>query len=553
MTKDSLIQLSAELGSNPTPRTQQKARHILDNYYIGPARLPDVLEIWGYTDHFSYQPGETVGLRVSTTATTWDLEIGRDGVLYESLLTKTDLPGVYHDTPEDCSVTGCGWPVAYEFTIPENWRSGAYLVTLKGHRGAEMVEEHHLFIVRCGDVQSPAPILLLCATGTWVAYNCWGGSSAYEGITGPDKNQFSPIISTQRPWTRGFCKLPEGAPRALPVKPPTPGEMVRYPYMEWAYAYGYSKKYASAGWASYERHFARWAEAANYHIDYATLHDLETNPKLLERYSCAVFVGHDEYWSSPMRDAIDAWVDQGGRVARFAGNFLWQIRLEDEEKTQICYKYLATDTDPLMDTNSQHLLTGAWEIPEINRPGSLTFGVNGLKGVYAGLGNCIGRGSGGFTIYRPEHWAFDNAYIGYGDVLGADSRIFGYEVDGLEHIIQDGLPFATGADGNLEGLIILGVGLGTNAEADHKVWGETLYIGSNDAQWKAKALYGEITSETIDRAVRGNGMIISWQRGKGEIFTAATCEWVMGLTRRDRQVEQITRNVLNRFIEQITV
>lgn len=37
--------------------------------------------------------------------------------------------------------------------------------------------------------------------------------------------------------------------------------MTRYPYMEWAYAYGYSKKYASAGWASYERRFARWAES----------------------------------------------------------------------------------------------------------------------------------------------------------------------------------------------------------------------------------------------------------------------------------------------------
>jgi hypothetical protein len=50
--------------------------------------------------------------------------------------------------------------------------------------------------------------------------------------------------------------------------------MTRYPYMEWAYAYGYSKKYASAGWASYERHFARWAEAAGYDLDFATLHDL---------------------------------------------------------------------------------------------------------------------------------------------------------------------------------------------------------------------------------------------------------------------------------------
>ena len=105
--------------------------------------------------------------------------------------------------------------------------------------------------------------------------------------------------------------------------------MVRNPYMEWAHAYGYSKKYASAGWATYERHFARWAEAQGYRIGCATLHDLEDDPALLEGYACIVVVGHDEYWSRSMREAIDDWVERGGRVARFAGNFFWQVRIED--------------------------------------------------------------------------------------------------------------------------------------------------------------------------------------------------------------------------------
>lgn len=98
--------------------------------------------------------------------------------------------------------------------------------------------------------------------------------------------------------------------------------MTRHPYMEWTYAYGYFKKYASTGWASYERHFARWAEAEGYDIDFATLHDLDGDVELLNRYHCTIFVGHDEYWSSRMRDAVDSFVDTGGRVARFAGNFL---------------------------------------------------------------------------------------------------------------------------------------------------------------------------------------------------------------------------------------
>ena len=321
---------------------------------------------------------------------------------------------------------------------------------------------------------------------------------------------------------------------------------MRYPYMEWAYAYGYSKKYASAGWASYERHFARWAEAQGYEFDFATQHDLESDPDLLKRHKCAVFVGHDEYWSAKMRNAVDHFVTNGGRVARFAGNFLWQTRIEDDGRTQICYKYEA-EHDPLAGTDQQHLVTAAWEVDPVNRPGASTFGVNGLKGIYAGLGRCAGQGSAGFTVYRPDHWALSGTQLGYGDQLGSRSRIFGYEVDGLDYRMEDGLPFPTGKDDADTDIRILAMGLATNLEPDRSIWGETMYIGSADAAFIAEKLFGELNSETLDRSTRGNGVMVHWKREHGEIFTAATCEWVMGLTRRDWQVEQITRNVLDRF------
>jgi len=533
-------------GPTITPRIRAKARHILDHYYIGPLRDNAVLEIWGYAPEMSYAPGDRIMLHVSTTAEQWDLEVGRDGVVYQPVLSETGLPGHHHDTPKDCSVTGCGWPGAYEFTIPADWVPGGYLVTLRARRGDEFVEEHHVFLLRSADDATPPPYVLVCATGTWLAYNCWGGSNHYEGITGPEGRAFSPVLSTQRPWTRGFCKLPEGAPRALREHAANPGEMVRYPYMEWAYAYGYSKKYASAGWASYERHFSRWAEGEGFDHDVIALHDLHDNPDILGRYACAIFVGHDEYWSAEMRDAVDSYVDQGGKVARFAGNFFWQTRIKDQGHTQICYKYTA-DQDPLVGSGDEHLVSGAWEIAPVNRPGALTFGVNGLRGIYAGLGNCVGGGPGGFTVYRPDHWAFAGANIGYGDVLGARSLIFGYEVDGLDYGFKDGLPIPTCSDGAVPEIEILGMGLATNIEDDHGQWGETLYIGAADATFKAQILFGEVTVQTLDAVKRGNGMIISWPRGKGEVFTAATCEWVAGLIRGDAQVEQVTRNVLNRF------
>lgn len=274
-------------GPSTTPRTRAKARHILDNYYIGPARDDAVLEIWGYTPKMSYAPGERVALHVSTTASDWELEVGRDGLEYRPLLRETGLKGTHRRTPEDCSATGCGWPVSYEFDIPDDWPPGGYLISMRARRGDDLVEEHHVFLLR--SLKDFAPqFALVCATGTWLAYNCWGGSNHYESIAGQEGNAFSPTVSTQRPWSRGFCKLPKGALRPLERRPARPGEMARYPYMEWAYAYGYSKKCASAGWASYERHFARWAEGEGYELDAIAQRDLHRDPDLLSRYAWAI-------------------------------------------------------------------------------------------------------------------------------------------------------------------------------------------------------------------------------------------------------------------------
>ena len=90
--------------------------------------------------------------------------------------------------------------------------------------------------------------------------------------------------------------------------------------MDYARANGISKKYASSGWAAFERPFVLWAEAQGIALDYVTQHDLHSDPRLLDGYGRAVIVGHDEYWTWEMRDHLDAWVDGGGQLARFGGN-----------------------------------------------------------------------------------------------------------------------------------------------------------------------------------------------------------------------------------------
>jgi hypothetical protein len=240
------------------------------------------LEVWCYTDRLSYAPGDIVRFHVTTTVAEFDLEIVRDGKAPETVHRADGVAGAMHETPIDCSVNGCGWPVAYEFTLPDDWRSGVYIVRSYARRDGQTFDHRHMFILRPAAPGRHARMVMVCATGTWMAYNEWGGSNHYEGITGPNNDEFSTRLSIHRPWSRGFVWLPKGAPRIALAEPPKQNATVRYPHMEWAYSNGYSKKYASAGWASYERNFAVWAESQGYALDIIAGHDLPDHPDMLK-------------------------------------------------------------------------------------------------------------------------------------------------------------------------------------------------------------------------------------------------------------------------------
>jgi hypothetical protein len=528
---------------------EQRRLAVRSNYYESPGMDGARGEIWCYTDRLSYRAGDEVALFVSSSASAFDIEIVRDGGVETSVLRRRGNASRWQDTPDQCSVDGCGWQPVMSFRIGEDWPSGGYRVTLTAEgRAGTPIRCHHLFIVRPRAGRRTGRILHVASTGTWTAYNTWGGSNHYEGITGPDRNQFASTVSTQRPWPRGFVVLPPNAPRVPLENSVPPGAVPRYPHMEWAFATGHSKKYASSGWASYDSHFFRWAERAGYAVDLCSQHELHFEPDLIQGYECAVFVGHDEYWTWEMRDAVDAFVDAGGRAARFAGNFMWQTRLEDDGRRQVCYKYRARAEDPAYTTGDVTRATNSWEAPEIGRPGCKTFGLNASSGIYVGWGGCAPRGMRGFPIYRPEHWAFDGTGLYYGDMLGADSHIYGYEVDGLGFDMRYGLPYPSPSSGAPDGLEILALGMASQVEEGDFVAAEDRFFGDEDGRFVAETLYGEPSDENLDKVKRSNGMIVNFRRGKGEVFHAGTCEWVAGLLRKDAMVEKVTANVLNRYL-----
>ncbi len=249
-----------------------------------------------------------------------------------------------------------------------------------------------------------------------------------------------------------------------------------------------------------------------------------------------------------MREAVEAFTGRGGKLARFGANFLWQIRLEDDGKMQVCHKFRSPTEDPVRGTAQVRRMTTVWEAPEVGWPGSTTVGVNGIEGLYASWGGFLPRGQKGFTVYRPEHWVFENTGLGYGDIFGAEAHVFGYEVDGLDYTFHDGLPYPTGRDGAATDISILAMAPAVLGEAKRQGDGFRNYLGDRDLNDFVKLMTGGLEPAAVQRYRYGAGMLVHMNSGKGEVVCGASCEWVMGLKRREPFTEQITRNVLDRFL-----
>ncbi|KAL4795057.1 hypothetical protein BDV19DRAFT_379169 [Aspergillus venezuelensis] len=520
-----------------------------------PGEYPSEPEAWVYCDKFSYEEGETVSLKTHTTAETYDIEIIRDGYRPRSVYLKTGLPGRKCDTPPDAYATGCGWPAALQIHLEEGkWESAFYLVIIriKEFHG-RVYEREGFFIVkdrrRKTAAANDADFVLVHATSTLLAYNDWGGANHYRGIEdGYQNDEPSPLSSTQRPIARGMLRIPQNAPREAngPMKVRM-GDTPRFPSLEYSWYFRYSRHYADAGWATYERPFVVWAEKNGFRLHHLTQSDLHAEPNCLSGYNAAVCVGHDEYWSWEQRDTMDDFVNKGGKLARFGGNYIWQVRLDEALQTQYCYR--VPQADPETEQNPTRVTT-FWDCPLIGRPGAQTVGLTGTMGCYTRYGMASPRSSGGFQVYRPDHWALAGTELRYGDSFGTDPiNIAAFEVDGVDYCFKKGLPYPTGLDGAPMNLEIIAMCPATLGERD--ISGGREPIGGPFREVAEVMEIGhegyELPEYLKDREY-GSGMVASFTKEKGEVFCAGTCEWVAGLIHRDEFTELITKNVLNKFI-----
>jgi hypothetical protein len=475
----------------------------------------------------SVAPGEPVGLHVSTDAGVFDITVTRDGAEQTEIWRSSGVPAGHHPTPKDASANGCGWPVAVQIPVGD-WPSGYYAVTVSA--GGERAEA--FLVVRAHAGAPTAPILFVLSTSTYDAYNDWGGPSLYTGGT---------QVSMLRPMLPGFLTKPE--PHRRKAQPHPDREALWF--FEWAEPLGLSVWSGGAGWWNWERAYLHWAERNGYRMDVAISTDLETVPGLLDGYRLFTCAGHDEYWSWGMREALDRHTEGGGNAAIWSGNTCyWQVRFDHEAATMTSFKYRC-DEDPILATHDTHLLSGPWSDRRVGWPETRTIGLTFTRGGYSRYGLGVPRASGAFTMQRPEHWLFEGTGICYGDALGLEHAIVGYEVDGCAMTTgRDGLAVPTHEDGAPETLEILAV-------APARLWAQheqpSRYAHEpGELENTAEALWGADWHQHVHEIANNHAVLATFTTpGGGTVVNAGVTDWAYGL--EDPTVDRITRNALERL------
>jgi hypothetical protein len=332
----------------------------------------DKHEIEGYADHTSVVPGELVTLYVSTVAPTFRVEAYRMGY-YQSnggrlIWRSSDEPGEHQAAPSityGVNTVEAHWQPSLTVTT-QGWPPGDYLFKLISSTGRQ---QYVPLTVR--DDSSSAAYVVVNAVTTWQAYNVWGGYDLYQGLVGNsvDYAHRARIVSFDRPYTLG-----SGAGDFLGLE---------YPFLS-------------------------LVESLGLDVTYITDVDLHEHPELLLRHRAVFTMGHDEYYSMAMRNALQSARDHGVNLVFLGANAMYRhIRFAPSsvgpDRLEIDYKSAAED--PLNGRDNADV-TVDWRDAPNNMPESSIIGdfyqCNPVRAdmVITDASNWLFAGSGAFNGQR---------------------------------------------------------------------------------------------------------------------------------------------------------
>jgi hypothetical protein len=417
------------------------------------AQFPAPIE--GYVNKVSFVAGDELVLRVNTHAATFRAFVYRMGYYggfgARPVTASPVLLGRVQPAPTRDHATNmieCAWATSWSTPVTHAWPTGEYLIKLVSSAGAQ---EYVPFTVR--DPKSSAAYLVQSSVTTWQAYNPYGGYSLYGGVTTGGESSLearSRVVSFDRPYSHDATAL---------------------------------DAHGSGDFLGNELPFLFLAERHGLDVAYTTDVDLHASPATLLNHRCLISLGHDEYWSGPMRDGAEAALAHGVNLAFLGANACYrQIRLESSptgpNRRMVCYK--DAQADPVFKSDPALATGGSWATDPVPRPESSLIGV-----MYQSFG-----GHGPFVVADGSSWVYRGTGLSTGSTI---PDIIGSEFDGFE----SGYPHPE----NLE-------------------------------------ILGHSPTSSVSGALTSDASYYSAGPGKGGVFATGTASWVNALWDADLLTER---------------
>jgi hypothetical protein len=467
-----IVPLIPAWGQNPIVVENQNLGST--NWNLSNSGSDAVGQIKGYASAASINKGESITFFVSVNpAQTFTIDVYRLGWYGGAggrLMQHVDaLQGTQQETcPTDPTLGTivCAWNPSFTLAVPDPWTSGIFVAVLTNPAG---FQNYIVFVVR--DDSRTADLLYQLGVNTLQAYNNWPNDNK-TGKSLYDYNSFG-------------AKTITGTARAAKVS--------------------FDRPYRDDGsgglfyWQLWDLHLIHWLEKNGYDVAYSTDLDTHLNGSRLLSFKGFISAGHDEYWSKPMYDNVQAARDNGVNLAFFGANAIyWQVRYEPSaagvpNRILVCYK------DPSIDPVQGSTTTVQWRDPLLNRPEQALMGVQ--------FSDENGSQNFPYVVTNSSSWVYGNTDFTDGSSVPG---IVGYEWDRFD----------------------------SNYPPPPAVAGSWTLLGNS------------ATVTDAGSADSSNSSIYQAQSGAW-VFATGTMSWSSGLSASglaDPRIQQATTNVLNRFI-----
>jgi N,N-dimethylformamidase len=409
------------------------------------------------------------------------------------------------------------WPEAFHWEVPPDAAQGLYAVRLSSDLGEDLVP----FFVSAPREHAGAPLAFLAPTFSYTAY------SNFWHIL-PDERGFPP-----GPEALYLSRHPElGMSMYMRHRDDSGISHVswRRPMLDMRLDRRLPTRGNAGREVSGDLYLLEWLEDSG--VPYDVITDLEVHAEgagLLRRYQCVLTGGHPEYVSGEILDALESYVDDGGRLMYLGGNgFYWVTTLDRHTRHTIEVRRGRSGSRTWTG------LPGEQNHTDTGEPGGHWRDRGRAPQVLTGVGFCA-QGGGPSTGYvrTPASEKSEAAFVFAG--VGREELIGGFGDKGAG-AAGDELDRAEPALGTPPGTLILATSAGLHDRSYQRAIEEVEEMSSSQGGDESPFVRADMTLSVNPRG--------------GAVFSVGSIAWSASLAYNfgHNNVARVTRNVIDYFL-----